>query len=579
MKLIMAKVEISPSKGFVYTLLAIVRYWHNVDNGEEQLLPKSVVAGVKKIYPTTLKFCKDVGLDHTLIKDLVTDITSGEQPSEYTEQDTQDLVKALGSVLPAVRSLSYVQDIELSLYTDARSWLRSGSDNSYARIQKLIGKAGLGKGLVHSFAAGAPDAAPAVQAVREIVRKLTGRAGDQVPLEDTVALREKKPALWKDYLAAKRAVNEIYKQAIREYVRSSKDGNVDIDEAIAYLEKQGIPHPLPKGYVGRVNEDGALMTEDGVLLKTGTGGDVMRIDPQATIVMNPAYNPNGGKGATWYFKTILPTKSASGRNNEQYFYTGEKLSENRAHKFQVIEGLMANEAKMVKRWRADLQGANFDKKVLAAQCELVYDTCARVGGKDNANKKGQTFGLTTLRVGNVKRKGTSRILEYIGKDAALQKHVLKPSGQAMRTVIELLDDLTEGKVRNDLLWEHDGVIYDANKLRTYFKQVAGVPGATPHKLRHLRGTRLAQQELDKVLEALQKSRSGVSQSAVDKAFQAALTNVGKILGHVKGIGAEQKTVWSTAAKNYVDPSVMVEFYKQFQQTGVRVPTFLARIKD
>ena len=579
MKLIMAKVEISPSKGFIYTLLAIVRYWHNVDNGEEQLLPKSVVAGVKKIYPTTLKFCKDVGLDHTLIKDLVTDITSGEQPSEYTEQDTQDLVKALGSVLPAVRSLSYVQDIELSLYTDARSWLRSGSDNSYARIQKLIGKAGLGKGLVHSFAAGAPDAAPAVQAVRKIVRKLTGRAGDQVPLEDTAALREKKPALWKEYLAAKRAVNEIYKQAIREYVRFSKDGNVDIDEAIAYLEKQGIPHPLPKGYIGRVNEDGALMTEDGVLLKTGTGGAVMRIDPQATIVMNPAYSPNGGKGATWYFKTILPTKSASGRNNEQYFYTGEKLSENRAHKFQVIEGLMANEAKMVKRWRADLQGANFDKKVLAAQCELVYDTCARVGGKDNANKKGQTFGLTTLRVGNVKRKGTSRILEYIGKDAALQKHVLKPTGQAMRTVIALLDDLTEGKVRNDLLWKHDGVVYDANKLRAYFKQVAGVSGATPHKLRHLRGTRLAQQELDKVLEALQKSRAGVSQSAVDKAFQAALTNVGKILGHVKGIGAEQKTVWSTAAKNYVDPSVMVDFYKQFQQTGVRVPTFLARIKD
>ena len=556
-----------------------MRYWHNVDNGEEQLLPKSVVAGVKKIYPTTLKFCKDVGLDHTLIKDLVTDITSGEQPSEYTEQDTQDLVKALSSVLPAVRSLSYVQDIELSLYTDARSWLRSGSDNSYARIQKLIGKAGLGKGLVHSFAAGAPDATPAVQAVRKIVRKLTGRAGDQVPLEDTAALREKKPALWKEYLAAKRAVNEIYKQAIREYVRSSKDGNVDIDEAIAYLEKQGIPHPLPKGYIGRVNEDGALMTEDDVLLKTGTGGDVMRIDPQATIVMNPAYSPNGGKGATWYFKTILPTKSASGRNNEQYFYTGEKLSENRAHKFQVIEGLMANEAKMVKRWRADLQGANFDKKVLAAQCELVYDTCARVGGKDNANKKGQTFGLTTLRVGNVKRKGTSRILEYIGKDAALQKHVLKPTGQAMRTVIALLDDLTESKVRNDLLWEHDGVVYDANKLRAYFKQVAGVSGATPHKLRHLRGTRLAQQELDKVLEALQKSRAGVSQSAVDKAFQAALTNVGKILGHVKGIGAEQKTVWSTAAKNYVDPSVMVDFYKQFQQTGVRVPTFLARIKD
>jgi glucan phosphorylase len=61
-------------------------------------------------------------------------------------------------------------------------------------------------------------------------------------------------------------------------------------------------------------------------------------------------------------------------------------------------------------------------------------------------------------------------------------------------------------------------------------------------------------------------------------IKAALTNVGRILGHVKGVGVEQKTVWTTAAKNYVAPIVMEEFYLRFKDLGVRPPSFLAKLK-
>ena len=147
----------------------------------------------------------------------------------------------------------------------------------------------------------------------------------------------------------------------------------------------------------------------------------------------------------------------------------------------------------------------------------------------------------------------------------------------MRKVIKILDSLCEGKTRKDLLWSTDNQEFNANRLRMYFRRVSGVPEATPHKLRHLRGTRLAITELDLASAKLLKSRK-LNQASVDTAFKAALTNVGRILGHVKGIGAGQTTVWTTAAKNYVSVSVMEGVYAAFKAAGIRPPSFLSKLR-
>jgi DNA topoisomerase IB len=298
--------------------------------------------------------------------------------------------------------------------------------------------------------------------------------------------------------------------------------------------------------------------------------------------MNPEYDPKKdnlpGRNGNWVFKAILPTKDAQGRNNEQYFYTGTKLSQNRAHKFDLVQKLIAKETKMVSTWRRDLMGKNQTNQILAAQCELIYDTCARVGGVGNANRNGQTFGLTTLSVGNVKRRGTTLVLDYLGKDSVQQRHILKPETPAMRKVISVLQMLIADRSRKEPLWDYDGTVYNANKLRLYFRQVTGIADASPHKLRHVRGTRLASTELDLAFAAITRAKKAPTQRAVDDAFKDALTNVGRILGHVKGVGSEQKTVWTTAAKNYVDVGVMTDFYAKFADFGVRAPSFLAKLK-
>jgi hypothetical protein len=404
-----------------------------------------------------------------------------------------------------------------------------------------------------------------------------------VPLEQQTELRKKNPSVWSEYLAIRRELNAMYRQELRDFVRD-RGGSAPVEDARRYFEQRGIPHRLPKGFDGLVGEDGNLLTKHGKPLKTGIGGDVNNIDPAARIVMNPKYDPKldstGKKGdGNWVFKAILPTKKAgTDRNNEQYFYTGDRHLKNRAAKFDVVEKLLACEERMVRAWRKDLMGKDWERQILAAQCELIYETCARVGGRDNQNRNGQTFGLTTLTVGHVKKRGNSLILDYVGKDSAQQRHILKPETPAMRKVIAVILDLCESKKRKDLLWEKDGIVFNANRLRTYFRQISGVPDASPHKLRHLRGTRLARTELELVSEKLAKRRGGVDQRSVDAAFKEALTTVGKLLGHVKGVGTEQKTTWTTAAKNYIDPSVMIEFYEQWRSSGVRPPAFLAKLK-
>lgn len=572
----------TPSSSYLFVLLSSMVYWLRVGAGAtKECLPKTLMNEWRKAVPEGEAFCRRHRIPVKPYRSYTEWITA--TPPDDADVLAEILLNHLNDLrvaLPSIKKNQEVSDLELAIINKVRLWHKSENPATLETIRSSLGKLDLPPILLNQFKTEAQDVAPLVDELKRVVKKLTGQPALNIPLEQQVQIRADNPELWSEYLSVRRALTVVYKQELREFVRD-QGGAVDIADARKHLDGRGIPHRLPKGFNGKVGEDGALMTSDGEALKTGTGGDVNNLDPASKIVMNPAYDPKKdavpGRNGNWVFKAVLPTKDAAGKNNEQYFYTGTKLLLNRAHKFGLVDKLIAKEARMVKAWRRDLAGKDFNTKVLAAQCELVYETCARVGGKDNANKNGATFGLTTLLVGNVKRRGNTIILDYVGKDSAQQKHTLKPETVHMRQVIALLETLCEGKQRKDLLWEFDGTVFNANKLRLYFRQVSGVPEASPHKLRHLRGTRLARTELDLAAEKL-AARRGLNQKMVDEAFKAALTNVGRILGHVKGIGVAQTTVWSTAAKNYVDPSVMVEFYDKFKDIGVRPPSFLAKLQ-
>lgn len=577
------------TQSYLTFLLCSVVYWLRVGAGaQKDRLPASILSVFRESLTGAEAFCKSAKIPirplrayaNLLLTD--TDVKAAGGVDAVSVSLLTHL-KDLGNASVALRRLPDITDLELQTINRARLWHRSENVSTLEALRSAAGKLNIPKIVVNQFAVDQRDPKPLVRALQVVVKRLTGTTGLHVPLEKQAELRTSKPAQWSEYLAVRRELNVMYKQELRDFVRD-RGGSATVGDAESYFNTRGIPHRLPKDFDGLVGEDGNLLTRHGVPLKTGTGGDVNNIDPAAKITMNPKYNPkldaSGGKGdGNWVFKTTLPTKKAgTERNNEQYFYTGDRHLQNRAAKFDVVDKLLDREVQMVARWRRDLLGKDWERQILAAQCELVYETCARVGGKGNANRSGNTFGLTTLLVANVKKRGTSVVLDYVGKDSAQQRHILKPETPAMRKVIKLVLALCEEKTRKDLLWHDHGVEFSAVKLRNYFRTVSGVPDASPHKLRHLRGTRLARTELTVVSEKLSKRRGGADQRSVDAAFKEALTNVGKLLGHVKGVGSEQKTTWSTAAKNYIAPVVMDEFYAQWKAQGVRPPAFLAKLK-
>jgi hypothetical protein len=176
-------------------------------------------------------------------------------------------------------------------------------------------------------------------------------------------------------------------------------------------------------------------------------------------------------------------------------------------------------------------------------------------------------------VGSIRRKGMSRVLDYIGKDGVHQINTIAPATQTNRMIITLLDELCANKTRKDLVFKLGNKYWSATKVRDYFAKITGTRNV--HKIRTLRGTTLAVELLDKLVLDLDSKRS-LNQGIVDKAFKAELTKVGTLLGHVKGVGTTAKPTWSTASQSYIDPEVQRKFYEHFKTKGIQLPSFLRK---
>jgi hypothetical protein len=458
---------------------------------------------------------------------------------------------------------------EIDAINTTRLWHSNKSPSALEKIRKLLARLHAPATIQRGFSTEIKNQAPYVEKLKDIVKKITGKEATYVPMDKVPEYREKNQELWKEYLAAKRAVDGVYKNALQNYVTDIGSPQ-PINEVREHLESQGIEHRLPhEGFTGLIGADGRLYTKHGDLIVPGIPSH------EAKIIENRSYDPEKDKSPdnrdrNFVFTTILPTKNAKGESNTQYYYTDTKQKQKDVHKFDVVQQMLKIEKKIVGAWRKDLmQHDDEAKKIMATQCEITYLTAMRIGGKDNENKKGKTYGLTTLLVGNVKRKGNAIVLEYIGKDSAQQSHKITPDTKFEDEVIHVINVLIAGKKRAELLWENEGVVYGDSKLRAYFKTVCSVPGATPHKIRHMRGTRLAMQELPKLQEKLLSKRN-LTQSTVDSEFKASITKIGKLLGHVRGIGGEAVPTWSTALANYIDPGVVKDFYSAFEDRGIRM---------
>ena len=560
--------ENDPGLAFCTLMAVSVLTWSRFEKGERPAFLHNLVPVVHKALGDSVGFCKHFGISTRTVNSYFEKIMHNLDDTDETLESMENFMESIKNAMPSIRKNHEVDYEEIDLINTARLWHGNRAPAKIASIKKLINRLHLSSDIQRGFTEEIKSQGPFIEILKETVKKLTGKEGLVIPMEKIPEYREKDPELWKVYLEASRAVNGIYKSALHNYI-TQVGSPQPIQKVREHLESLGIVHRLPnKAFTGMIDNEGRLYTNDGKLIKGVPS-------PESKIVQNKDYE-HDAEGKSSVFKTILPTKNAKGENNEAYYYTEEKLKENKQGKFDVIQRMLKVERKMVAAWRKDLvQNTDEDSKVLAAQCEITYLTAMRIGGAGNENKKGKTYGLTTLLVGNLKKRGTSIALDYIGKDAVHQTHVISPGDRYEKEVIRVLNILAEGKRRADLLFELDGVVFGASKLRTYFKKICPIAEATPHKIRHLRGTRLADEMLPPLQAKLLKKRN-LSQAMVNEEFKNAVTKIGKILGHVRGVKTEAKATWSTAVNAYIDPSVVLDFYAGFADMGIRVPKFLLR---
>ena len=545
-------VGIVPIECWVRTLASLVAIHDTRLQGNKSTLTLDDTDGA-------LRFVSDYGMRKTAWSGLVSI-----EDSAHIEDCTDEVKAFITTYKNNERTVLKDANLPIALIKLGKAcltWLRTQSSASITYVRKNIQACKPDTTLLAALAVDSGTQAEYEPDLRKTVKKLVGINELKIPL-DMIEKAKKQPDLYKHYLALRNGYVAVYKTELLNLVRAAGKP-LDVELVKKHMAKSKVQHTIPEGFVGLIGETGLLYTRKGAQLAQ---------TPQFKVVMNPAYNPT--KDDTAYCKVVLPTLNADGKPNVQYFYTARFVQTQGQEKYKLVKSLMSKEKTLVARWRKDILNKDPDVHIPAAMVEISYLTCARIGSVGNASKTGATQGLSTLNVGNVRRKGTSRLLEYVGKKGVTQKHLIQPTTPTSKRVIALLDSLCEDRQRKERLFDYDGTYYSAAKVRDYFKLISGYSNI--HKIRTLRATSLAKDLLETLQSALVKAKN-LTQERTDEAFKDEMTKVGKLLGHVTGVGGAEKVTWTTASQSYVDPMLQWQFYASLKARGVRVPAFIEKL--
>ena len=381
-------------------------------------------------------------------------------------------------------------------------------------------------------------------ALRLVVHKLTGQPGyDITDLRQRRQAKEQNPELYAEFLKLRRQLKNQTEKILEDYFVKHHRTLVPVEELRRYLRELGLPDAFPRGLKGvLVDIHGNYYTKKGEPIEG-------RPPASARVVMNTS-------GGDFVFKAILPNGTV------QYYYPRSYKEERTAKKFESILPHLDHLDELAKKWRRYLNSPKPLVRALATLVELLYQTQGRVGSKVPKSERQGGFGLSTLKVKHVKfRDDGSVVLTYKGKKGVRQRHVLKPTDDVTRRVVDNLKALAEGKDPSDFLFSVGGRRVSARLVNKFLNRI-GVP-FTAHKFRHIIGTLMARELL------LGKRKRFKDRKQAEAYFKKALTKIGKVLGHKSG----EKVTWTTAKDNYIDPSVMFAFFERY---GFRPPTFLTK---
>ena len=395
-----------------------------------------------------------------------------------------------------------------------------------------------------------------VEELSFLVSKILGKKRPTMTIEEGNQARKEKPKRYKQYLALRRQASTLYKQALRSLVRSSNKRLIDAKKAKKDLENSGVTlHGIPKGFVGTISEDGKLHTSAGKELK--------QQPPQnATITMNSKYDPKADNGH--YLKYTVPGTAGKIQHAFTLDWDRRRTQQRDDRVFNMADTV--NSAR--KKWLADLKGQDHDKMLLGLMVELLYTFQIRSGSSKNITAGKRTFGLTTLQGKHIQNKGKNLIIKYSGKSGVPQLHQIKPQSSINKLVIKQLLGLRSDKEEYIFLLEN-GKRVGARTLNQYIKS-KGLD-VTAKDFRRLQGKVLMEEYFEK--NPLPKD---ATQTQVNTYLKNGALEVGKALGHRRGVktgGKEAEYTSSTAINSYI-PSVILK--SLYEQRGLRVPKFLTK---
>jgi DNA topoisomerase IB len=505
-------------------------------------------------------FVEAFGLDTDLYSKMVRDLQRGE--SAYYNDDLDDLCQEFAQQLrPIVRKeLEHdgsVGRTELSLIKDfntvALTTKTETADKAIARIKKNVSTLN-DITLNKVFRVEVGKQSDVITKLREVTTEL---GGTDIDIDPKIRSQFKGTDTLKEYNRLRRELNAVPKDFIMQKVRESGKPYLPVREIRESLGENGIRHhTVPDGFVGFIDDQMKYYTVEGKLLNGTPVGDVR---------MNPDYDPV--KDNAYVCDARAPLAKGY-----QRIYTLDYKASTTQDKFKKVAEFDKKADALRKKWLREFKASGVQKRegVLAMIAELVYQTSGRIGSKSGQTDGARTYGITTLLVGHYKQRGSNRLIEYPGKKAQIQKHKLSSANPNQRLLIEALDELASGKARKEPLITFRGRGITGNALNKYLASLGMPKGVTVHKFRTLKGTRIAKRILES--SPLLERKRGLNATQVNKWLKSALEKVAKELGHF----SNGKITVATAIANYIDPSVLVDFYEKL---GMRMPANIEKVAN
>lgn len=522
-------------------------------------VPKAVVDQAKGWIATAKQV--DADLESDLVRGVIQVIKTGE-----VNTDLSPYVKALRASLRAeVYANTKISHKIVDNLKGLTSYLSSRSEASYRSLMKMSVE--LDPVISQALSVQPKSQKEFLKPIERIVFAATKEKGrTTLTAEEAKKLKASHPLVYKEYLKLRSSFNLVWKDELRTLVNSTGKKAVSYQTARKQLSASGVQNTLSDTFVGLIDAAGSVYTNKGKRIPGLPG-------PGFFVRMNPEYDPV--KDDSYVFTTV----NAAGKTS-QYVYTLDYKKKAVAQKFEKVEKLDKSIDGIRAKWFAIIKKGKdpLDFKTQASVLlELLYQFSARIGSAGNNAGGKDTFGLSTILVKDIKISGSKLRINYLGKDAVRQIHVLDGATTEGKFLFRLIAPLIKDKDRNDRVWVFKNGEKELPMTGTLVNKVFlayGAPaGITVHKIRHVRGTRLFKEILAQQGPKFFKGEQKTEAQAL-ALLKGLATEVGELLGHVRGVGESSTPTGATALANYIDPAAQARFFDKFK---VRYPKYLDKL--